>query len=242
MRYFAEVRKVLDWAEETQAEVIGRVADLMAEAISSDRMVYVFGCSHASILAAETFYRAGGLAAISPIFAPGLTVDVRPMDRTTRLERLPGFASLILADVPLGAGDVFLVISVSGRNTVPVEMAMEGKAHGATVVAVTSVSYSQTVTSRHPSGQRLFEVADHVIDLGGVPGDAIVTFDGLAQAVGPSSTVVGAALLNALVCETVERLLATGETPPIFLSANLDGGDEHNAALLARYRGKVTYL
>jgi len=85
-------------------------------------------------------------------------------------------------------------------------------------------------------------VADYVIDLGGVPGDALVTFDGLPQAVGPSSTVVGAALLNALVCETVERLLATGQTPPIFLSANLDGGDEHNAALLARYRGRVTYL
>jgi uncharacterized phosphosugar-binding protein len=242
MRYFEAVRKVLDWAETTQAEVIGQVADLMAEAIARDRLVYVFGCSHASILAAETFYRAGGLAAISPIFAPGLTVDVRPIDLTSRLERLPGFAALILAEVPLGPGDIFLVISVSGRNTVPVEMALEGKARGATVVAVTSVAYSQTVTSRHPSGQRLFEVADYVIDLGGVPGDALVTFDGLPQAVGPSSTVVGAALLNALVCETVERLLATGQTPPIFLSANLDGGDEHNAALLARYRGRVTYL
>jgi len=242
LTYFREVRRVLEMVEATQEENIRAAAEMLAEAIVQDRMIYVFGASHASILAAETFYRAGGLAAISPIFVPGLTVDVRPITRTTHLERLPGLAAATLQDVPLEAGDVFLVISVSGRNTVAIDMALEGKKRGAKIVALTSVAYSQSVASRHPSGQRLCEVADLVLDLCGEMGDAVVEFPGLPQRVAPTSTVVGAAILNAVVVETVARLQERGVEPPVFLSANLDGGDAHNARLLEKYRGRVTYL
>ena len=215
---------------------------MAADAIAQDRMIYVFGATHAGILAQELFYRAGGLAPISPIFPPGLTTDVRPVTLTSQMERLAGYAELIINEVPIQAGDLLLVISVSGRNTVAVEMAEQAKRRGVQVIALTSLAYSRSVTSRAPSGQRLFEVADLVLDLGGRPGDAAVKLEGLAQAVSPTSTVIGAAMLNGWVARTAEILLERGIEPPIFLSANLDAGDQHNQKLLQRYRDRLTYL
>lgn len=242
LEYFEAVRRVLDEVERTQEQAIRRAAEIVAQAIASGRMVYVFGASHASIPAQEMFYRAGGLVPINPILPPGLTTDVRPITRTTHIERMPGYAEVILKDVPLQAGDVLIVISVSGRNTVPVEMAEEAKARGAVVIAVTSVAYSRTVASRAPSGRLLYQTADLVLDLCGEPGDAAVQIPGLAQRVGPTSTAAAVAILNAVVVEAVRQLRDMGIEPPVFLSANLDGADAHNAELIRRYRDRLTYM
>ena len=240
--YFEAVRKVLEKLESTQEESVKRAAQMLADAIASGGMVYVFGASHASIAAQELFYRAGGLVPINPILAPGLTTDVRPITRTTHIERMPGYAEVLLRDVPIGSGDVLVVVSVSGRNTVPIEMAEEAGKRGAKVIAVTSLAYSKAVSSRAPSGKLLYQVADLVLDLCGDPGDAAVEIPGLKQRVGPTSTVAAAVLLNAVVVETARELLTRGIEPPIFLSANLDGADAHNASLLARYSGRLTYM
>jgi uncharacterized phosphosugar-binding protein len=241
-RYFAAAKRALEEAERTQMDAIKRAGELVARAIADGHMVYVFGASHASIPAQELFYRAGGLVPISPILAPGLTTDVRPITRTSAIERMAGYARVILQDVSLGPGDVLFAISVSGRNTVSVEMAEEARARGATVVAVTSMPYTKTVTSRAPSGQLLYQVADLVLDIGGVPGDAAVQVDGVQQRVGPTSTVVAVAMLNAVVVCAVDILARSGVEPPVFISANIDGADAHNAALMARYRDRLTYL
>lgn len=242
LEYFEAVRRVLDEVERTQEQAIRRAAEIVAQAIASGRMVYVFGASHASIPAQEMFYRAGGLVPINPILPPGLTTDVRPITRTTHIERMPGYAEVILRDVPLQAGDVLIVISVSGRNTVPVEMAEQAKARGAVVIAVTSVAYSRAVTSRAPSGRLLYQAADLVLDLCGEPGDAAVQIPGLPQRVGPTSTAAAVAILNAVVVEAVRRLQEMGIEPPVFLSANLDGADAHNVELIRRYRDRLTYM
>jgi uncharacterized phosphosugar-binding protein len=240
--YIPRAIEILEKVRRTQREAMLRAADEIAEAIARGNGVFVFGCSHAAILAAEVFYRAGGLALLNPIFAPGLTPDVRPITRTTELERLEGYGRAIIDTSPVRPGDVLIVHSVSGRNAVPVEMALEAKARGVRVIALTSVAYAASVTSRHSSGKRLHEVADVVLDNCGAPGDAVVEVPGLDQRTGPTSDVVGAAILHSVVAQVIDNLIARGITPPVFVSANLDGGDEHNARILAKYRDRIHYL
>ncbi len=135
-----------------------------------------------------------------------------------------------------------MVISNSGINAVPVEVALEGKARGLTIVALTSENHSLVVESRHPSGRRLLDVADIVLDTCGQPGDAVVSYDGLPGRVAPTSLLAGCYLVNSLVCRVVERYLSAGLVPPVSMSANLPGGDEHNRALEERYRGRIRGL
>jgi uncharacterized phosphosugar-binding protein len=202
----------------------------------------VFGAGHAGILAQELFYRAGGLVPICPILPPGLTTDVRPVTLTSRLERLPEFGAQIIAETPIGAGDVLIVHSVSGRNAAAVEVAQGGKERGAYVIAVTSLEYSRSVQPRKPGMPRLFEVADLVLDNRAPVGDALVEVPGIQQRVAPSSTVTGAAILNTVVARAVGLIHERGGDPPVFMSANLDGGDEYNQRWLEHYRGRLIYL
>lgn len=242
MKYFDEIISLLQEVAETQGDNIERAAEILADAIEADHMIYVFGATHAGILAQELFYRAGGLVPINPVLPPGLVTDVRPMTLTSRLERLPGLAAEVLAELPIETGDVFIVHSVSGRNAAAVEMAQGAKERGVFVIALTSLTYSQSVEPRGDGMPRLFEVADLVLDNRAPVGDALITIPGLAQKVGPSSTVTGAALLNAMVVRVAELLQERTGDPPVFMSANLDGGDAYNQRWLKHYRGRLTYL
>ena len=131
---------------------------------------------------------------------------------------------------------------VSGRNPVPVDVALRVRELGGKVIALTSMAYTTGVSSRHPSGQNLYQVADIVIDNCGCPGDGAVTLPGLQEKVGPTSTAVGAALLNAMMTQAVQYMLEAGATPPVFMSANVEGGDEHNAKVLAENAGRIHYM
>ncbi len=218
------------------------LVDWMAGAVRADRRIFVFGSGHSGLLASELFYRTGGLALINPIIAPGLTVESRPVQAGTMAERVEGYTPLWLEAADPRPKEVMIAISVSGRNPAAVDMALTARQKGLRVAAVTSLPYSRSVTSRHSSGLRLFEAADLVVDIGGEPGDALVAIPGSAGRVGPTSTVVGAALLNAAVCGVVCDLAGEGGRPPVFMSANEAGGDEHNRKLLERYRNLLTYL
>ncbi len=240
--YIPTVLKLLQETYERQQETLATAATWIADALQEDHLVYVFGASHSGIITEELVYRAGGLVPISPIFIPGLTCDVRPITLTSSLERLDGYALRAMQEIPIVEGDVLIVHSVSGRNAAPVEVALYGKQKGAKVIGLTSLDYSQSVSSRSQTGLRLFEIADLVIDNGAPKGDAIVQLEGFAQPVAPVSTVLGAALINAVIAEACAILHERGQTPPVFMSANLEGGDAHNARLMARYRGRVLYL
>ena len=240
--YLDVVIGLLKTVRDTQSEGIEQAAQKIAAAIQEDHLLYVFGASHAGILAQELFYRAGGLVPVNPIFAPGLTTDVRPVTLTSRLERLPGFGSQVLEETPITAGDVLIVHSVSGRNAAAVEVAQGAKTRGAYVITLTSLAYSRSVQPRQAGMPRLFEVADLVLDNCAPVGDALVELPGLQQRVAPCSTVLGAAILNAVVARAAGLIFEkTGDTP-VFLSANLDGGDEHNRRWLDFYSGRLTYL
>jgi uncharacterized phosphosugar-binding protein len=148
----------------------------------------------------------------------------------------------LAATQPFTAGDVLILHSVSGRNPVIIDMALHAKEKGVKIIALTNLTYSKTVTSRHTSGLRLFETADIVIDNHGEIGDAACTIPDVEQKVGPTSTVVGATILNAIIVEVCQKLKEAGvDYPPIFYSANLDGGDELNQSLFEKYQEAIHY-
>lgn len=240
--YLDEVTKTLAEARETQHAALTRGARMMADAALDGRSLFAFGCSHAGLLALELYYRTGGMALINPIRAPGLNLDVDPATMTSQMERLPDYGRVIIDHQPVKAGDVVIIHSVSGRNPVPVDAALRVKELGAYVIALTSLQYSRGVTSRHPSGKNLYEVADLVIDNCGCPGDGAVSLPGLSEKVGPTSTAVGAALLNAMMTQAVAYMLEKGATPPVFMSANVEGGDRHNQDMLREYGAHIYYM
>lgn len=240
--YFENMSKVLEKVQSTQSEALEKGAQMLCEATLTGRNIFAFGCSHAGLLALEMYYRTGGMATINPVRAPGLCLDVDPATMTSQIERLPEYGKLIVDNQPIGEGDVVIIHSVSGRNTVTVDAALRCKEKGAKVIALTNMEYSRSVSSRHPSGKRLFEAADLTLDNCGCPGDGSLVIQGVPEKVGPTSTAVGAAMLNAMMSRAVELVTEAGGVAPIFMSANVDGGDEHNKKMLAQYKDHIFYM
>ncbi len=240
--FYQALLPVLTRAFEAQTEVLQRCAEKMADVIQNDHLVYVFGAGHASIIAEEMCYRAGGLVPMVPIFAPGLTVNTRPATLGTDMERISGYAPLLLKASKITKDDLLIVHSNSGRNTVAIEMAEEARKMGIFVIALTSKAHSNAVTSRHPKGYKLMDLADLVIDNCGVPGDAICEVEGVNARVASTSTVVGAALMNSLIVDTTTILARRGFKPPVFLSANIDNSSESNQYWMDHYGSRLLYL
>jgi uncharacterized phosphosugar-binding protein len=239
--YFDRVRALLTEAERKNAGAMEQAADLIAKALASGGLLHTFGTGHGHLLAEELFYRAGSLAPVNAILDPSLMLHVSATG-STAVERLSGYAEPLLARYDVKAGDVLLIASNSGRNSVPIEMALAAQGRGLKVIALTSLAHSCSQPSRHASGQRLFEIADVVLDNCGDVGDAAIEIDGLPGKIGATSTVIGAAILHALVCRVVEKMLERGAVPPTTLSANVNGGDEHNARILSEYRSRIKHL
>lgn len=241
--YIDVVRDLIDTIEGREGAHMEQCVELLDECVSSKHAIYVFGASHAGILTQEAFCRAGGLMLVNPIFGREIMLDTLPVEHTSHMERLVGYGTVLARDqADFQPGDVLIAHSVSGRNPVTIEVAMAAREAGAKVIAITNLAYSQSVTSRHPSGLRLFELADVVLDNHGEVGDAAVAIDGLDQRVSPTSTVAGAVMLNSIVAALVQRLVDEGmEHPPVFYSANLDGGDELNQRLIDEYRDCIRY-
>ena len=150
------------------------------------------------------------------------------------------FTTLLEDGADPQSGGVLFLFSNSGRNTVPVDMAVEAKKRGVTVICITNLNHSRSVASRHPSGKKLYEVCDIVIDNCGAIGDAAIDVGGLVC--GPTSTVVGAAILQSIVCGAVLRIQSAGLKPEVFSSSNVDGGDAINEAYIQKYRSRIRML
>jgi uncharacterized phosphosugar-binding protein len=225
----------------TQTEKIAAAAELVVEAIRSDGIIQVFGTGHSRSIAMEIAGRAGGLMAanalsIKDLVMYGGTDPAQILDPT--IERDPALAHRILDLADTRPEDVFIVASNSGANGSVVELARLAKSRGHRVIAVTSLEHTQQVASRHPSGIRLFEIADVVIDNCGVFGDAALPLP-VAGAIAATSSLTGVLIAQMLVAEVCGRLLRLGDEVPVLVSANVPGGDEHNEALNERYGARV---
>jgi uncharacterized phosphosugar-binding protein len=230
--FYEKVVEILTKINETQQEKIQQAAQMVADQIAADRIVYILGSGHSLMVAAEAYHRAGGLAPIDIIH-----------DRTFgRAERCQGYAKQLLDWYDPPAGSLVFIISQSGRNALAIEMALECKARGIQTIAITSLAHSQSVTARHPCGKRLFEIADLVIDNCGVVGDAILEIEGLPGKFTPTSTIAGAFIMDAIMAQAIENLVKMGIQPPVFISANVEGGDEHNKKVFAKYQRLIKGL
>jgi uncharacterized phosphosugar-binding protein len=218
---------------EANRESLPRAGAAIGASLAEGGVLHLFGSGHSAILARELVHRAGGLVPVSAIADP---TGGWP-------EKIPGYGARLFAryveQYGFRPGDAVVVISNSGRNPSPIEVALAAREAGGRVIAVTGLPMSIATTSLHPSGQRLFEVADDVLDTLGVSGDAVLAVPGEAVKTGPMSSVSGVLLLNLLALEAVDWMLAEGHRPPLLRSANVEGGAEYNATLLARYQGRL---
>ncbi len=218
---------------EAEAEGIERAAQLACDAIARGGVLHIFGTGHSHMVALEAFGRAGGLAAVNAIVDIALTAFNHGRDG--KLERLHGYAEVLLETEDLRPGEVVIVVSNSGINAAPIEFALGCKERGLHVVALTNLRHSRSSPSRHSSGLKLFELADVVIDDHGVMGDAAVALAS-GESVGPTSTVAGAAIINGITSRTAELLLLRGERTTVLISQNIQGMEDRNRALIDQYR------
>jgi uncharacterized phosphosugar-binding protein len=164
-------------------------------------------------------------------------VHQQPITKGTYLERVEGYAPALVELYRVGPEDTIMVISNSGRNAIPVEMCLAAKEKGAKVIAMTSMKHSASCTSRHSSGKKIYEIADVTIDNCAEKGDAAFPIEGLEARIGPTSTVTGVVIAEAIVCQVVDGLVKAGVEVPVFVSSNVDGGDEKNDQLFKQYYG-----
>ena len=239
-RYREILQETLDRAFDENATALESAADAIEKRLARGGMWYAFGTGHGHLLALELFYRAGGPVRVYPILEEKLMLHVGAAE-SSELERETDYAKRLIEKLPVGSEDIVLIASNSGRNNAPVEMALEAKARGALVIALTSRTHSESVTPRTLCGKRLFEVADIVLDNCGRPGDAAVQASDGGYS-GATSTAIGAALLQAIVARVRELALERGDQVDFFMSANLDGGDEHNHSLVLAARREIPFL
>lgn len=183
-----------------------------------------------------------GLALMNLLAVPGVVgVDVMPATLGSALERVDGLAGAVLDSSPAKAGDVLIIISLSGRNALPVEMAMNARALGLTVIGVTSVAYATETKSRHVSGSYLKDHCDIVLDSRIAIGDAELTHEGIEAPFAPASTVVTSALMQATMAAAAEELVRRGIEPPLLRSGNVDGGHEWNGRVMTEYGDRIFF-
>lgn len=241
--YIEEVTKLLNRIKVEEENTIDQAARMMADAIENGNCLFGFGCTHSSLPIQDVIYRAGGLILMNPIYAPGIAhLDVHPNTLTSAIEKMSGYAEVILDNQPIKKGDVLIIISVSGRNAVPIEMAKIAKERGIKVIGITSRTYTEGVESRHPSGKKMYEFADIVIDNKVDKGDAVLSAEGVKAKFTPASGITSIAVMQCLCAATIGELLERGLTPPVVIAANVDGGAEHNQKLFEKYKDRIFYL
>ena len=241
--YLNGLISLLNKIRDEESKTLEKAASMITDAVESGNRIFGFGCTHSMLPIQDLVYRAGGLILINPIYGPGIdSLNVRPAQMTSAFERLEGYAKILLDNYPIEKGDVLILVSVSGRNAVPVEMAKIAKERGIKIIGIPSYNYTKSVESRHPSGKKMYEFADIVLDNKVPKGDAIVEVEGFPVKFAPASGVTSIALLHTLTALVIEQLLAKGIEPPITIAANVDGSGEHNDRIWKEYGDRIFYL
>lgn len=241
-QYIDGLQSVLERIKREQFGQIKQAGRLIADALLAGGIVHAFGTGHSHLVADEAFFRAGGIAAVNPILDERL-IFLRGALESTRSEQESGLARSLIERERVRAEDVAIIISNSGRNAAPIEMALEMQARGVKVIAITNLEQSRVSASRHASGKKLYQLADVSIDNCVPAGDALLALPGLASRIGPSSTVAGAAIINSIIIEAVVELVRRGARAPVLPSANVEGVSEETLRdILRLYKERIRYL
>jgi uncharacterized phosphosugar-binding protein len=238
LAYADKVQGILQGIVDSQMDSILKAADIVAETVARDGILYTFGTGHSHMVAEDVAARAGGLVPVDAILEPSLTGNQHVV-KSEYMERIEGMAEIILDYFRLSPKDALIIVSNSGRNAAPIEMADIAQQRGIKVIAITSMEHSKGTTSRHSSGKKLYELADVIIDNGCPKGDCLLSLEGLAQPVGPGSGVTGMFIIHAIIVQSIQNLLERGIDPPVFMSGNLDGHEKVNVPLMDRYWGRI---
>lgn len=239
--YFNAIDNKLKTVLDEEFDSLAKGAEAIAQAIQNDGILYVFGCGHSHIFGEELFFRAGGLAPVYPIFHEPLMLHEGPA-RASQLERKNDYAEKFIEAYDITDKDVVLVISTSGINPVPVDVANYAQSKGATVITITSKEYSTSQESRHKEGLKLLDVGDIVIDNKVPKGDAALKHKNLSVAFGPLSSVIGVTIIQSMIAKATNLMIKNNFDPPVFLSGNITGSDEYNNQLIEKYGEKIPLL
>ncbi|HHW02137.1 MAG TPA: SIS domain-containing protein [Thermoanaerobacterales bacterium] len=229
LKYFDVIEKLIKELKETQQDNIKKAGHIIAESIINGGILHAFGSGHSYAAAIEVAGRAGGLIPAKAVEEPSRGL----------YETVEGVGAKLMENYDLRPNDCFIIISNSGRNPLVIEVADFVKKNGNKLIAVTSLDVSRKLKSRHSSGKNLYQFADVILDNRGVEGDSAIQLEGMPVKIGPTSSVAAAVLLQATIVEAVEIMLAKGYTPPVYMSANVDGGPEFNQKLVEKYADRL---
>lgn len=238
-RYLSCCRNLVDVVQ-SQGQSIDRVADRFAETILAGRMVHVFGSGHSRMMVEEMWPRYGSFPGFNPMVELSLSyhhpvVGSNGQRQAMFLENVPGFADRILRNYDLSTEGSALVVSSSGCNIVPIEIAEQFQSRGIFVAALVSLEHCQASESKRADGKKLIDFADVVLDTGAPAGDSMVSLEGLDTPVAPGSTVGGCLVINSLKAEIGQRLVDAGQPPSVLTAATVVGSERATAIFEAAY-------
>ena len=230
--YLSKIIDVLERIEQEEADGIAAASRAVADTIKNDGLIFIFGCGHSHIPGLDAFYRAGGLANVSPMLDTDLMLH-NGAAKSSRMEKMSGIAPEVFRRYVPTEKDMIFIFSASGKNLVPVEMGDAARAAGVRSVGISSSSY-------YEKGGRLHEHVDIALDCKVPYGDACIRVGDAMM--GGLSTATGCFLLNSCLINGAKLALEEGVKPPVYLSGNIDGGREHNVVLENMYLGRVKHL
>ena len=235
--YGDKILEVIKVAEEKNKDTIKLLAEKFAECIENDKVIHTFGTGHSHMLGIELFARAGGLGNVDAMLDPD-TLTSFGAQRSGAMEKTSGVSDVIYDSYVIEKGDIMIITSNSGRNAMPIEMAMRCQKEGIYTIALTNLEQSKNQTSRHPSGKRLFECVDCVIDSCVPNADATLDLNGIKT--GPASSIVTMFLVNTIASEAIKIVQSHGKRPYVFQSQNVDGFD--NNAIYEHFKGRIKHF
>lgn len=232
--YAQKITTLLDEVYNTNKDNIQKLAQLFAENIMNDKIIHTFGSGHSHIVGIEMFARAGGLGNINALLDPDVLTS-SGAQRGSAIEKVEGLADIIYDNYLIEKGDIMIITSNSGRNALPIEMALRCKKEGIYCVGITALEQSTAMTSRHSSGKKLYEIVDMVLDNKSYSGDALININGIKT--GPSSTITSTFLMNTIISEAIKIVVDKGFKPMVFQSQNVDGFS--NEEIYEHYKGRI---
>ncbi|MDR0645671.1 MAG: SIS domain-containing protein [Elusimicrobiota bacterium] len=236
--YFKEIAKLFEKIENTQSGVMNAAAEIIARTIKQDGLIYTFGSGHSHSVALEPFHRSGSPACVSAILDDSF--NFRPTAHAaTEIERLEGYAPIVMSRHNITEKDCLIIVSNSGRNPAGIDAAVYAKKAGAKIIIITALQAHQKTASRHSSKLMLRDFGDIVIDNCVNKQETALKLNG--KDIAPVSTLSGAAIINGIMYQACVILSGESFDIPLYLSSN-DGGDENNAKLAARYKNRIVFL